>query len=182
MVDEPNIPSFTSSGLLPPGDFVLSLAELEESLLVTGPSSGGEPTTWDRDWRLHLVRNLAILCRQLWTVGVDDIFINGSFVEDKDHPNDIDGYFVCDFRALASGQLERDLNLLDPHKIWTWAPESRRQYRGYPKRQLPMWHAYRVELYPHYGQTSGIRDKFGYELEFPQPFDNPVETANQGNY
>jgi hypothetical protein len=37
-------------------------------------------------------------------------------VEDKDHLNDIDGYFVCDLRALASGELQRQLNLLDPYK------------------------------------------------------------------
>jgi hypothetical protein len=42
--------------------------------------------------------------------------------------------------------------------------------RGYPKKQLPMWHQYRVELYPHYGQLSGIRDTFGNELEFPSAF------------
>lgn len=41
---------------------------------------------------------------------------------------------------------------------------------GYPKRQLPMWHRYRVELYPHYGQGSGIRDPLGYELKFPSAF------------
>jgi len=72
---------------------------------------------------------------------------------------------------LASGELERELNLLDPHKIWTWDPASRRPYRGYPKRQLPMWHQYRVELYPHFsGMLSGIRDEQGNELEFPSAF------------
>jgi hypothetical protein len=62
------------------------------------------------------------------------------------------------------------LNLLDPHKIWTWDPASRRPAPGHAKRQLPMWHVYRVELYPHYGQLSGIRDAYGYELEFPSAF------------
>lgn len=99
-----------------------------------------------------------------------EIFIDGSFVEDKEHPNDIDGYFECELKRLASGELERELNLLDPHKIWTWDPASRRPYRKYPKKQLPMWHAYRVELYPHYGQLCGIRDKYGHELEFPSAF------------
>ncbi len=33
-----------------------------------------------------------------------------------------------------------------------------------------MWLQYRVELYPHYGQPSGIRDKHGNELEFPSAF------------
>jgi hypothetical protein len=42
---------------------------------------------------------------------VHEVFADGSFVEDKDHPNDIDGYFACDLRELASGELERKLNL-----------------------------------------------------------------------
>lgn len=54
---------------------------------------------------------------QLWQVGITEIFIGGSFVEDKDHPNDIDGYFVSDLRFLASGDLQRQLNLLDPHSV-----------------------------------------------------------------
>lgn len=110
------------------------------------------------------------MVRQLWQVGVTEIFIDGSFVEDKAHPNDIDGYFECELLHLASGELERELNLLDPHKIWTWDPATRRPYRGYPKAQLPMWHAYRVELDPHYGGLSGIRDEYGHELEFPSAF------------
>ena len=34
-----------------------------------------------------------------------------------------------------------------------------------------MWHKYRVELYPHLvGLGSGIRDRYGNELEFPSAF------------
>jgi len=110
-------------------------------------------------------------CLQLWKVGVHEIFADGSFAEDKDHPNDIDGYFVCDLDRLRSGELTRELNLLDPYKVWTWDPSSRKPYRGYPKKQLPMWHRYRVELYPHFpGMGCGIRDKHGHELEFPAAF------------
>lgn len=66
---------------------------------------------------------------------------------------------------------ERKLNLLDPFKVWTWDTKSRRPYRGYPKKQLPMWHRYRVELYPHFpGLLTGIRDPHGHELEFPSAF------------
>ncbi len=162
------LPDFTNHGLLPSGDYELTLDELRNSLLVQGP--GVDYATWDADWRLHLVGNLEILVRQLWEAGISEIFIDGSFAEDKDHPNDIDGYFVCDFDKIISGDLERELNLLDPHKIWTWAPEYRRRYRGYDKKQLPMWHRYRIELYPHYGQPAGIRDPFGNELEFPSAF------------
>ncbi len=162
------LPAFTRDGLLPPEDYELTLDEIRASLLVVGP--GPSFPNWDSNWRATLVDNLEVMVRQLWQVGITEIFIDGSFVEDKDHPNDIDGYFTCDLRELASGQLERKLNLLDTHKVWTWDPATRRSFRGYPKRQLPMWHAYRVELYPHVGQISGIRDKHGNELEFPSAF------------
>ena len=164
------IPDFTSDGLLPPGDYEVTFDELRESILVVGPSGTNASSTWDSPWRRHLVVNLELLATQLWQVGITEIFADGSFVEDKDHPNDIDGYFVCDLRRLASGTLEQDLNLLDPHKIWIWDPATRREYHGYPKKQLPMWHQYRVELYPHYGQPSGITDQYGNELEFPAAF------------
>lgn len=166
------LPEFDDDGLLPPGDYTLSLAGLKTSMLVTGPRSGRRSwrAQWDASWRAALVDNLAIMVGHLWQVGVTEVYIDGSFVEDKCRPNDIDGYFHCDLDRLASGALERDLNALDPHRAWTWDPALRRSYRGYPKRQLPMWHAYRVELYPHVGQLSGIRDCHGHELEFPSAF------------
>jgi len=163
-----NLPEFGEDGLLPAGDYPLTLEDLRESMLVAGPRT--LCPAWDSEWRRQLVDSLAVLVRQLRQVGIEEIYIDGSFVEDKDHPNDIDGYFVCDLHHLASGRLERELNLLDAHKVWTWDPEARRPFRGYPKRQLPMWHRYRVELYPHVGQLSGIRDRFGNELEFPSAF------------
>jgi hypothetical protein len=164
------LPEFTKDGLLPPRDYPLTLEELGRSLLVIGPLDRARYPNWDAGWRGHLASNLGILVRQLWQVGIREIFVDGSFVEDKEHPNDIEGYFVCDLMRLASGELQRELNLLDPYKIWTWDPASRRSFCGYPKRQLPMWHVYRVELYPHYGQLCGIRDEHGHELEFPSAF------------
>ena len=165
------IPPFTDEGLLPPGDYELTFAELLESPLVLGPGPPAKWPDWDARWREALVRNLAVLTGQLFQVGVTDVFVDGSFTEDKLHPNDIDGYFVTDLDRLRSGELERELNLPDPHKVWTWDPAARRPYRGYPKRQLPMWHRYRVELYPHVsGLFSGITDRHGNELEFPAAF------------
>lgn len=160
------IPQFDADGFLPPGDYEASFEDLRSSVLVIGPPGALD---WDRAWRAMLVDNLEILTRQLWQAGIEDVFADGSFAEDKDHPNDIDGYFVCDRTRLANGDLQRELNLLDPHKVWTWDPASRRPYRG-DKRQLPMWHHYRVELYPHFGQITGIRDEFGNDLEFPAAF------------
>jgi hypothetical protein len=148
------LPPFTAEGVLPPGDYELSLAELAGFALVAGPA--GHAPTWDAAWRATLVGNLATLVRQLWAVGIDQIFA--------------DGYFECPRDRLASGDLERSLNHLDPKRCWTWDPARRRPHRGYPKRQLRMWHAYRVELYPHFGQSAGIRDECGHELTFPSAF------------
>jgi hypothetical protein len=113
------LPSFTTDGLLPPGEYLLDLEELPQSPLVLGSGDPKLYPDWDARWRETLVANLAILVRQLWAVGIMEIFIDGSFVEDKDHPDDIDGYFVCDLRWLASGNLQRELNALDPFQIWT---------------------------------------------------------------
>jgi len=164
------LPEFTDAGLLPPGDYELSLEELAQSMLVVGPKDRTRYPNWDAAWRKRLVDNLSVMVHQLWRVGVARIFVDGSFAEDKERPNDIDGYFQCELSRLASGELERELNLLDPHKVWTWDPASRRAARGFAKKQLPMWHVYRVELYPRYGQPCGITDAQGHEMEFPSAF------------
>ena len=103
------LPRFVGDGVLPPGDFELSISELKLSMLVGGPEIRTENLHWDKSWRMKLVENLEIMVRQLNQVGISEIFVDGSFVEDKDHPNDIDGYFVCDRRHLISGDLEREL-------------------------------------------------------------------------
>jgi hypothetical protein len=165
-----DVPDFDDDGLLPPGDHDLTIDDLKKSKLVLGPGEPKNHPTWDPKWRFALVERLGILYGQLISVGIKEVFIDGSFVENKDHPNDIDGYFVCDKMRLATGELQRELNLLDPYKIWTWDPASRRPFKGFPKLQLPMWHRYRVELYPHFGQFTNIKDQFGNDLEFPAAF------------
>ena len=63
---------------------------------------------WNVSWRLHLVRNLEVIVLQLWKVGIESIYIDGSFAEMKDHPNDIDGYFECDFMDFVTGLCRKD--------------------------------------------------------------------------
>ena len=166
----PTLPTFTPAGVLPPGDYPLTLDQLQDSILVLGPGSPRQHPAWDAAWRHSLIQNLSILVRQLWTVNITDIFINGSFVEDKDHPNDIDGYFVCQEHQVLTRSLHRDLNAIDPAKCWTWDHAARRAFRGYPKKQLPMWHSYRVEFYPHWPGLVAGRDAQGHDLEFPSWF------------
>ena len=99
------IPAFQADGLLPPGDYEVSFTELRQSILVVGPGDPIRWPNWDTVWRAKLVANLETLTRQLWQVGIREVFADGSFAEDKDHPNDIDGYFVCDLDRLKSGEL-----------------------------------------------------------------------------
>ena len=160
------LPVFNIDGLLPPGDYEMTFDDLLESYLVQG---GPDFPDCDSPWRQMLVVNLRIMVGQLWAIGIDEIFIDGSFVEDKSRPNDIDGYFICDLMAFANGDIEAELNKSKP-QIWTWAPDKRSAIPGDPKKQLPMWHVYRVELYPHFGQLSGIHDRYGNNLEFPSAF------------
>lgn len=174
-----SLPPFDSRGLLPPGDYELTLDELERGYLVTGPGDG-EP--WSVKKRSLLVRNLRVLVGQLWQIGIENIYIDGSFVESKAKPSDIDGYFECKLMQLATGDLQRSLNAIDPHKCWTWDPHERRPDPNSTKLQLPMWHIYRVELYPHAESrltNSGIRDEHGNELQFPAAFRRQRDSGQQ---
>jgi hypothetical protein len=165
--------SFNTDGVLAPGTYSATFSEIRKSLLVIGD---GSSSTWDKNWRDELVSRASILVQQLFKVGIQDIFLDGSFVEDKDHPNDIDGYFDPHFSMTSPGDMAKfqklvsDLNSLDPHKVWTWDPSSRESYRGYAKKQLPMWLFYRVEFYPHLDQGTGIKDNEGNDLKFPSAF------------
>ena len=60
------LPAFTEEGVLPVGDYELTLDELLESALVLGPDETDRSDHWDADCRRNLVDNLSILVRQLW--------------------------------------------------------------------------------------------------------------------
>ena len=158
------------------GTHIANFDELRQSLLVVGPGAQLAPH-WDAQWRLSLVDKAAVLVGQLWQVSITEIFLDGSFTESKDSPNDIDGYFETDAKRMGSGQLERELNALDPYRVWTWDHTQRRKHRNSTKKQLPMWHRYRVELYPHYPGLVALRDQWGNDLQFPSAFRQQRDTA-----
>jgi hypothetical protein len=171
------LPPFTDDGVLPVGDHPLTLSQLATSHLVTGEHS--RSSAWDREWRAELVGNLTVMVRQLHVIAekgirIGRIYINGSFVEDKAHPNDIDGYFECRLVDHRLRRIEAALNLLDPHQVWTWDLGSRRWDPGSQRHKLPMWHIYRVELFPIYlevpNQPSGILDASGQPLSWEECF------------
>ena len=76
----------------------------------------------------------------------------------------------CSIKGRIDDRLERDLNALERHRCWTWDTAQRRWDAGSGKAQLPMWFVYHVELYPHFGQGTGVFDQYGHELIFPSLF------------
>jgi hypothetical protein len=159
---------FNEDGSLPPGDHEMSLASLRESVLVNGTRNPGSED-WDAHWRAHLVDQLGVLCGHLWNVGISEIFVDGSFVTDKSHPGDIDGYFVCEFGQFHSNQFRR---LLDLDPVWDLRTKSL-DVMGKPKPL--MWHKYSVELFPHFlppfsDQSAATIDQAGRAVLFPEFF------------
>lgn len=151
-------------GSLSPGDYELSLAQLKQSILVEG-LPGLEP--WDRPWRASLVDELSYLVKHLWQVGIADIYVDGSFVSDKAHPGDIDGYFHCE--PIAMPEVTERLNQLHPDRIWTWEAASRTP-DDHGDLKLPMWHRHRVELWPHPAASGGRDPSTGKRMMFPDFF------------
>ncbi len=167
LLDPQLLPDFNEDGLLPPGEYATTFDQLRASALVAEPPGRA---SWDRPWRSFLVDNLELLTWQLWRVGIVEVYAAGSFVEAKDHPADIDGYFACDRAAYKSRRLRNALNALDPYRAWTWRQADRRPDAA-GKLKLPLWHHYRVELFPYYGQpTTEFRDRNGRDLTFPELF------------
>lgn len=166
--------NFLSTGVLAPGTYEATIPDLRKSILVQGD---GSSSTWDMAWRDALVSSVEILAKELWRVGFSEVFIDGSFVEDKDHPNDIDGYFDTGVAAITPASMTAlqlqisALNSLNQYKVWDWNPRNRVFDASTGKKQLPMWVRYRVEFYPHIAGThAGIKDQFGNDLQFPAAF------------
>ncbi len=172
------LPPFNSRGLLPEGDYPIKLATLRESFLVRGRNASNGAAcaeNWDEDWRATLVDNLGILAQPLWKIGIESIWIDGSFVENNATPGDIDGYFECHPSKIWLGELENELieasDFEDAASIWTWNPVTKTATGNGRDLKFLFWHRFRVELYPHYkGMSSGLGNRYGRPLEFPEAF------------
>ena len=107
--------SFNEYGLLPPGDYLLSLEELRKSLLVKGPAK--KTPAWDSDYRGTLVDNLKILVKQLWNVGITQIFINGSFFP-------LDFAFLITIHLSKIKTIRMILMVISNATSWSWQPDN----------------------------------------------------------
>lgn len=75
------IPSLDENGSLPIGEHRATLEEVEKAF-------GSQ-----NDRRKGLMRGLRLACEMFQNAGFDLIWVDGSFVTDKEEPNDIDGCF-----------------------------------------------------------------------------------------
>jgi hypothetical protein len=164
------LPSFDKSGALPAGDYSLTLPQLRDSFLVQGNERC--VAGWDVTWRTWLVSQLELLAAALWQVGIEHIWIDGSFVENVARLNDIDGYFEVAASYFHLGHLERDLQALGQpsQDIWNWSFGSLRPDANGKGKPL-MWHTHRIELFPHHpGLPSGILNRYGVPMELDEAF------------
>jgi hypothetical protein len=161
------LPRFAPGGLLPPGDHPLTIAELRQSYLVTG--EGLDIPGWDARWRAQLVDNLELFVRQLWQIDVKRVFVNGSFITSKPHPEDIDAYFECE----VTGYARILVGLLQAEPTLPWDLTRRPIDPMTNLRKPVMWHTHRVEIFPHFTdhpQPTGVRNERGDDLYFPTLF------------
>jgi hypothetical protein len=99
------IPEFTEEGLLPPGIYETDLKELNEKM------------GWSRR-RFVLLEGLERALELMTASGVRRVYLDGSFVTDKDRPNDIDGCY-----DLAPGATAEELEAMAP--IFPPSPDNR---------------------------------------------------------
>jgi hypothetical protein len=99
------IPQFTEEGLLPPGVHETDLEELKEKM------------RWSHK-RRELLEGLEEALELMMSCGVVRAYLDGSFVTDKDRPNDIDGCY-----DLAEDVTSEDLKRLAP--IFPPSPSNR---------------------------------------------------------
>lgn len=99
------IPEFTENGLLPPGIYETALGELHEKM------------GWSRR-RLALLEGLEGALELMAASGVRRVYVDGSFVTDKDRPNDIDGCY-----DLQEGATAEELEAMAP--IFPPSPANR---------------------------------------------------------
>lgn len=150
---------FTDYGYLPPGDHEMTFHQLENSVLIVGePWMSG----WDEEWRMELLTNLKTLVQPLWELGIEDIWIDGSFCSTKPDPRDIDGFYslpLPDEVMEIQDDLQRRRTIIAYYSILA---DRLNQYFNEPiwdlwEKVIPdeygimqtlMWHRYRVDLFP----------------------------------
>ena len=108
------IPALNDKGELPPGEHAVTLSTVQRRF--------GRSTAR----RKALMEGLEQAAENLGKAGVDRIWIDGSFITDKEEPNDIDGCWEYSEQV--------DLSKIDP----VFLAESR----------LPMKEKYGIEFFP----------------------------------
>jgi hypothetical protein len=183
---------FNEYGYLPFGDHEMTFTELKNSILVLGDES---VPIWNESRRLILVQNLQFIVQQLWDIGIQNVFINGSFCTDKAHPEDIDCYFdvslplntpkleVSQIKQAvvmeALSQLFDELNTRVGKSIWDVWKKVYPDHYGNLKNE--MWERYRIDIFPNIrGVYSGVLNADGCNIKFDELFRKDRNGVSKG--
>lgn len=107
-----SIPDFDDRGFLPPGIHPADWSEVFDRF------------GWN-EHRQHLLIGLQRACEILWLVGMDTLYLNGSFVSIKDEPNDYDACWDMEAEGLDFSFLPQCMHPEQLHP-----PEQKRQFGG----------------------------------------------------
>ncbi|WP_316801426.1 DUF6932 family protein [Pedobacter frigidisoli] len=111
------IPDFTEEGFLPPGIHLSTIEKFQERFATNMV-------------RKQIFAGLLRLMADLKRVDCKNIFVDGSFVTKKEHPNDID---VCwDDRGMDYDKVEAGLPIL-----WDLTPPRKKQQTVYRADVFP---------------------------------------------
>lgn len=111
------IPPLQASGYLPPGDHEAALDEVEDAFGTEGPR------------RRELMKALREIVMELWSLGVRNIWIDGSFVGEKRRPSDVDVIY-----ELPAGADSSTWGNLSPRRH-----DTIHEYRKIDLWELPSW-------------------------------------------
>jgi hypothetical protein len=160
----------------------MTFAQLRESILVVGEDW---IPGWDEVWRRYLLDNLETLVQSLWVIGMETIFVDGSFCSAKPRPGDIDAFyelplpetineikdekerrtFILTYVTVISEQLNQFFGA----PIWNiW---DKMHVDEYGNAHTEMWRMYKCELYPScWGVYAGGLYPNGRKLKFDEYF------------
>jgi len=117
-------------GYLPPGEHEATLEEVEQTFGL-------------RNFRRReIMKGLKRVLEQLKARGVETVFLDGSFVTEKERPNDVDTIYVAPPGAdpatwgLLSPQRQGDLRRVDRVHLWSHPSLQPPKHPGAPPKPL----------------------------------------------
>jgi hypothetical protein len=129
IISENEIEFDDKTGYLKSGIYPITISDLKIHPVFAG-----------NQWRKQLIRNFEKACTFYWSLDIENILLNGSFVIQKPQPGDIDA--ILYFEEMNDKRL---FKLNKSKSIWA---DFKPQYKD-NKFKFPMWHEHKIEFLIH---------------------------------